>query len=82
MKITSNVLVVANGVFPSLGKITKLFESNSTIICCDGAVKKLTKAGYQPDVIIGDMDSISEYDKNKYKLHFQVLKMELNQAIL
>ena len=66
MKITSNVLVVANGVFPSLGKITELFESNSTIICCDGAVKKLTEAGYQPDVIIGDMDSISEYDKNKY----------------
>ena len=66
MKITSNVLVVANGIFPTLGEMEGLFESNCTIICCDGAVKKLTDAGYEPNIIIGDMDSISEYYKNKY----------------
>ena len=66
MKITSNVLVVANGIFPSLGEIVELFESNSTVVCCDGAVKKLTDAGYEPDLIIGDMDSISDSDRNKY----------------
>ena len=67
MEITSNVLVIANGIFPISGEIAELFKSNSTVICCDGAVKKLTDAGYEPDIIIGDMDSISEYDKNKYR---------------
>tara|TARA_B100001750_G_C15361216_1_gene522309 strand:- start:30 stop:692 length:663 start_codon:yes stop_codon:yes gene_type:complete len=66
MKITSNVLVVANGIFPDLGEIAEVFEPNCTIICCDGAVKKLTDAGYEPNIIIGDMDSISEHHKNKY----------------
>ena len=67
MKFTSNVLVVANGIFPSKGEIAELFKLDYTIVCCDGAVDKLVKAGYTPDIIIGDLDSISMNNKTKYK---------------
>tara|TARA_Y100000590_G_C15690329_1_gene1003194 strand:+ start:98 stop:760 length:663 start_codon:yes stop_codon:yes gene_type:complete len=66
MKITSNVLVVANGVFPHLEETASLFKLNPTVICCDGAVEKILQAGYEPNVIIGDMDSISDENKTKY----------------
>ncbi len=67
MKFTSNVLVVANGFFSLKGKIAELFKSDSTIICCDGAADKLVAAGYKPNLIIGDLDSISSEYKREYK---------------
>lgn len=67
MKFTSKILVVANGIFSLKGKIAELFKSDSMIICCDGAVEKLVEGGYKPNLIIGDLDSISSKYKREYK---------------
>ena len=61
------VVILANGDFPShpisLGKL----QDANTIICCDGAVNHLVKNGMEPHYILGDMDSIDDNLKNKYR---------------
>jgi thiamine pyrophosphokinase len=65
--IQEPVVILANGNFPShevsLGKL----QDANTIICCDGSVNNLVKKGMEPQYILGDMDSIDDSLKNKYR---------------
>ena len=65
--IQGPVVILANGDFPShpisLGKL----QDANTIICCDGAVNHLVKNGMEPHYILGDLDSIDDNQKNKYR---------------
>ena len=53
-----NIVLIANGKFPTHEKPLEIIKKNSYIICCDGAANLLIKFGRNPNVIIGDMDSI------------------------
>ena len=65
--IQETVVILANGDFPSHEvPIGKLQDAN-TIICCDGSVNNLVKKGMEPQYILGDMDSIDDSLKNKYR---------------
>ena len=61
------VVILANGDFPNhevpLGKL----KDANTIICCDGSVNNLVKNNMEPQYILGDMDSIDDTLKNKYR---------------
>ena len=59
MKITEKILILANGDFPNRKKALDLLDSNLSLICCDGAANKCYSAGYKPDIIIGDIDSLN-----------------------
>lgn len=52
-------VVVADGTFPvhsiPLGKL----EQADVIVCCDGSTENTVNAGFIPDAIVGDMDSLS-----------------------
>ncbi len=37
------------------------------IICCDGALDKLVAAGYEPTVIVGDLDSVQAANLQRWK---------------
>lgn len=58
-------VVVADGLFPSVPYLLNILQEAQTIIACDGAVQSLLNHGFEPDAIVGDMDSISKelYDK-------------------
>lgn len=60
-QINKNIILLANGKFPTNKIALDCIENANLIICCDGAVDKAIKKGYCPDYIIGDLDSI----KNK-----------------
>ena len=66
-KLKKPLVIVANGDFPSHPIPIKQLEKASSIIACDGAANTLIKKGYQPNIIIGDLDSISEENKQKYQ---------------
>lgn len=51
--------ILANGAFPESEKALSILKQSEFIICCDGAVNKLVAAGLEPDVIVGDLDSVS-----------------------
>jgi thiamine pyrophosphokinase len=60
------VVILANGKFPE-ADIPRAYLGNADkIICCDGAVENLVARDFEPDAIVGDMDSISDMLKERY----------------
>ena len=68
------IVLLANGSFPQRAVLLSALENCEYLICCDGAVDKLQGAGVsrKPDIIIGDLDSVSSMSKNLFqqKIHF------------
>lgn len=60
-------VILANGDIPSHSEAFKLLNNAEHIVCCDGAVSHLKQLGYTPEIIVGDMDSISETDYIEFK---------------
>ena len=65
-KISQPVCVVANGDFPKHSIPIDILNNSKTIIACDGATNNLVNKGYSPNLIIGDLDSISSENKKKF----------------
>lgn len=63
-----DVVVVANGDFPTHSIPLSLVKKGIPIVCCDGAIEKLDKQNIAPIAVIGDGDSISQHLCDKYKL--------------
>lgn len=59
-------LIVANGEFPKSQHCLKRLAEAEMVVCCDGAIASLCDAGFTPDVIIGDLDSISDELKERF----------------
>lgn len=60
------VLILADGAFPTSEKRQHLLREAAHIVCCDGSVKKLMEFGREPDAVVGDMDSISTELKERF----------------
>ncbi|GBD22376.1 Thiamine pyrophosphokinase [bacterium HR29] len=52
-------LVLADGEFPSPQLLRELAEAADVVVAADGAADKALAAGIEPDVVIGDLDSVS-----------------------
>lgn len=57
---SSRTVIIADGTFPVHEIPLGYIRNAEKIICCDGSVKNLVLAGFTPDAIVGDLDSISE----------------------
>jgi thiamine pyrophosphokinase len=51
-------VIIANGEFPIHSYPLELIKKAKNIICTDGSAEKLLNINIQPDILIGDMDSI------------------------
>ena len=58
--LTPATVIIADGNFPTHAIPMGYIRNAVRIICCDGSTKNLTDAGYIPEAIVGDMDSINE----------------------
>jgi thiamine pyrophosphokinase len=58
--LVSATTIVADGTFPGHQIPHGYLKNAARIICCDGSAQNLVLAGYIPDAIVGDMDSLSE----------------------
>src|SRR6185312_12586989 len=54
------IIIFANGELPDLEKARILLQENSYIICADGGTRHTLALAVQPNLIIGDMDSIEK----------------------
>jgi thiamine pyrophosphokinase len=59
-------VILADGDFPVRPRALAALRSAARIVCCDGAVKKLKAAGRDPDVVVGDLDSLSPALRREY----------------
>jgi thiamine pyrophosphokinase len=65
MKKQKTALIVANGTMPKRSVLNKVISGINYIICADGGANHARRMKLQPDVIIGDLDSIT-YNTKKY----------------
>ncbi len=68
-----DVVIICDGDFPKKEYPQYLVRSADFIICCDGALKKFLRNSRNifgserlPDLVIGDMDTLSAAMQNKY----------------
>ncbi|TAL66239.1 MAG: thiamine diphosphokinase [Bacteroidetes bacterium] len=64
--LISKTVIVADGTFPQHDIPLGYIKNAERIICCDGSVGNLVSAGFEPDAIVGDMDSLGEELANRY----------------
>jgi thiamine pyrophosphokinase len=58
--MTYKTVIVADGTFPVHDIPLGYIRNAERIICCDGSAGNLVSAGFIPEAIVGDMDSLSE----------------------
>jgi len=63
----SKTAILANGEKPTHPLPLSMLKNVERIICCDGAISFLEEQNIFPHIIIGDCDSISSSQKEKYK---------------
>lgn len=81
-----NVVIICDGTFPKSEFPRYLIRTADFVICCDGALRKFLRNSKDifgetklPDLVIGDMDSLSASMKRKYSdIIIQVDEQEHN----
>ena len=70
-----SALVICNGEVLSNIAIAPLLRKKPFIVCADGGANRARKLGIRPDVIIGDLDSITPSTK-KFFSNVETIKVE------
>lgn len=60
-------LIVSSGALGDYSRLESLVKEADFIICADGGMNHLAKIHKKPDLVVGDLDSISEYALNYIK---------------
>jgi len=60
-------VILANGSFPRRKPLLELLRTASRIVCCDGAAEALLRHGMTPDLVVGDLDSLSPAVRKRLK---------------
>jgi len=59
-------VIIADGTFPT-HEIPLDFLRNADLrVCCDGSAESLINAGFVPDAIVGDLDSLKDELKDRF----------------
>ena len=59
MKHLSRAVIVANGEPPSPSLLESLLATRPLLLCADGGANVAVSAGYFPDYVVGDLDSVT-----------------------
>ena len=71
LKDKYEAVVVAGGEYPTAPIALKILHEAPYVVCCDGAADAYISRGGVPDAIVGDGDSISACNRERYadRLH-------------
>lgn len=61
--VNARVVILANGECPRQAEAVALFHRAAYLVCCDGACAKARALGREPDLVVGDGDSLSAAEK-------------------
>ena len=61
------IIIFANGNLPNLEKAHSLICPDDFILCADGGTRHALALGLTPNVVIGDLDSVTEEERRKMK---------------
>ena len=60
-------VILANGSFPRRKCLLEMLRSAARIVCCDGAAARLLRIGREPDLIVGDLDSLDPALRKRFR---------------
>lgn len=64
--IQFDAVVLAGGEYPTAPQPLEVLHNAPYTVCCDGAADRYIATGHTPDAIVGDGDSISAENREKY----------------
>lgn len=67
MPKTIRALIIADGVHPSAATIRSLWRETDVTVCADGGANFARRIGIRPDIILGDLDSITPQTIRKFR---------------
>ena len=60
------VVILADGSFPAHEVPLGYLRNAGHIICCDGSARSLVESGFEPEVVVGDLDSLDSGLLNRF----------------
>ncbi len=73
------IAILAQGDFPTSERCLQMMWEADRLICCDGAAAKAVVNGFEPDEIVGDLDSLDADFRERYSsILFQDRDQECN----
>jgi thiamine pyrophosphokinase len=63
----NRIIIFANGELPDPNKARSFIQRDDYIICADGGTRHALALGLQPNLIIGDLDSVDEAALKQFK---------------
>lgn len=63
---TSSAVILANGSYPVHRIPLGYLDTALHIICCDGSTGNLLNKGYEPEAIVGDLDSLEPWIQERF----------------
>ena len=61
----NHAVIIGNGDPPSASLFLDVMSTLPTLICADGGLRTVLKYGFEPDVVIGDLDSVEISDLDR-----------------
>jgi thiamine pyrophosphokinase len=61
----SRIVIFANGEMPDIQQARSLLQPTDVIVCADGGSHYALEMGLQPNMVIGDLDSIGDEDRRR-----------------
>lgn len=65
-----DAVIIGNGSFPGSKRVRNLINKIKIRVCCDGGANTFIAEGYEPNLIVGDGDSLTPENKEKYSSIF------------
>lgn len=77
--MNARIALLANGAPPEHPVARAAFASAAHVVCCDGALAKARALGREPDLVVGDGDSLAETDQQTLGARFvQIAEQDTN----
>jgi len=64
--MSAKTIILADGTYPVHEIPLGYLKNAERIICCDGSAETLLNAGFIPDAIVGDLDSLSKSTAKRF----------------
>lgn len=67
-RVAPYAVIIANGEIPSRSRLRRIVRLASKVVCADGGTRHALRLGVQPDIVIGDLDSLPSRASERLKL--------------